>query len=134
MAIGTALFTGDGHRMLPREVKLCSWGLASVVVMFFAASLLRHWWVLDNGLAYAAGGAVIYLCLLLAIFAARPDHLALFVCSSAGVDLIVAAAAAAGLVDGNDSTLRMTTLAWEVVAFVVAMLGRARGAQTEGSA
>jgi hypothetical protein len=123
ISLQAAFFRGP-HRVLPDRVRLRSNGFMTLFAGFWAAGLLRHVVVAGLPLDVVTTNLVVYSVLVLAIAAARPTEVSLYLAASTGVDLSLATAGALGVLDPRDEMLRGFALAWEVAATVAAIVRR----------
>lgn len=119
MALGTALFTGHGVRLLPQQpARYRSPGFVSVALIFVLAGLFRHSLVRGMPLVSVALGLLVMSAALLVVFRlpVTADRMTLAMCASAGVDLLVGAALAVGVLNGDNNAVRLLVLVWELAA------------------
>ena len=127
MALGTALFTGHGVHFLPRTpVRFGSPGFISIAAVFVMAGFFRHSLVHGLPPVTVAVSLALYCIVLLLLFGqlVRADRMALAMCASAGVDLVIGAATFIGVVDGAHRAVAVLGEFWVFVAALWAIKGR----------
>lgn len=116
----SAAFFGPAHRLLPAKTRLTSFGFVSVLIVFLAAGLVRHWAVAETAdFTHALLATVVWLVLLIFFLGSRGSgYRALVLAVSAGVDLTVSLLGIAGM-DIGDGMTRTVFLPWELLAMAI---------------